>query len=347
MSPMLARLTLALLLIAAPASAAPPEVRGVSLAHLHHGGGVDGYGSDACRAQLDAIAALGANRVALTTFAFMEAVDRPAIRATFGSEDRGGALARTVADARARGLRVLLKPHVWSRDFARGKWPGDVRMASEAEWDAWFAAYTVFVLRHARIAQEAGAEALSIGCELQSATEPHLTPRWRKLIAEVRAVYKGHVTYSAAWEEWQQIGFWGDLDSIGTNAYWKLTDVPADGSATDDAALRAGWARVYERLEPFARRQGRPVCFTELGYSPSRLAPSEPWAYHVVNPDPELQARLYRVALEEAAKRDWVAGAFVWKWYTSADWQRHEPDEPFAIQNRPLVIEAIRAAWRE
>src|SRR5262245_11356502 len=109
-------------------SATAEPVRGVSLAHVHRRG--FGYGSDECREQLAQIAKLGANWVAITEFGFMKSCTDPHIR--FGGGDRSmneDDLRRTVADAHAAGLKVLLKPDIWCHDFhAMKKWHGDIKM---------------------------------------------------------------------------------------------------------------------------------------------------------------------------------------------------------------------------
>src|SRR5689334_18293751 len=56
----------------------PAPVRGICLASLHRG--EMSYGGEACRKQLQEIAALGANWVAITDFAWMRAVDDPHVR---------------------------------------------------------------------------------------------------------------------------------------------------------------------------------------------------------------------------------------------------------------------------
>lgn len=313
------------------------KVRGVSLAHLHARGA--GYGSEACREQLKRIAEAGANWVSITDFAYMPAVDSPDLR--FGG-DRSMTrddIVKVIRDAHELGLNVMIKPHIWSRDFHRDRWAGDIRMNTEADWDAWFENYSQYILYNAQIAAETNAAAISVGVELGGTAEQ--SARWRSLIARVRAVYSGHVTYCANFDEYHKIDWWDALDCVGIDAYWSLSQ------KTDpkDEELRAAWAAIYEDLIPFARRFGKPVCFTEIGYTASTRAAIEPWSNQMVGEDGELQRRLYRVALDEASKRPEIVGVFVWKWFTAADWQRHERQDAFAIQDEPGVIEELRAAW--
>jgi hypothetical protein len=313
------------------------HVKGVSLAHMTRGG--RGYGSEDCRQQLAKIKALGGTWVSISDFAFMEAVDKPGVRHGRSSEADG--LRQVIIDAHAIGLKVLVKPHLWSRDFRgdNAKWHGDIVMKSDADWDEWFRQYGDYIVSQARLAAEMKTEAFCVGVEYGGTVMEET--RWRKLIANVRAVYGGKLTYAASFAEWKNVPWWDALDCIGIDAYFPV----ATTHKASEAELRAGWAKVYAELEPFVFKSGKQVCFTELGYSASADAGMQPWAYAVIEEDVEYQARLYKVALEEASKRDWVVGAFVWKWFTSEISAGRRRD-PFAMQDREPVIAVLRDAWK-
>lgn len=67
-----------------------------------------------------------------------------------------------IRDARALGLAVMVKPHVW----VEGSWAGAVEPQSPDDWRKWFEGYRAAIVPIARIAAEEGAAALSIGTEL-------------------------------------------------------------------------------------------------------------------------------------------------------------------------------------
>ncbi len=332
-------LAIALCLSLSAGALAGDAVKGVSLAHLHRRG--YGYGSEECRQELQRISALGANWVALNDFAYMPSVNSPVVSFNRDRSMSEADVRQTIRDAHAAGLKVLVKPHIWSREFwNNSKWHGDIAMSSEADWDAWFEQYGAYVLHHARIAQEEKADGLCLGVEYAGTVGQEA--RWRRLIAEVRKVYKGPLTYSAHWAEYDKIAWWDAVDVIGIGAYFPLAEV----DNPSEQAVRQGWARVYADLEALHRRTGRPICFLELGYTPATKAAREPWAYDVPEENTALQAMLYRVAVEEAAKRDFVIGVFVWKWFTSDEWRRFERHEPFDMQDREPVLEVLRNAWK-
>ena len=315
-------------------------VKGISLAHIHRRG--SGYGSDECRQQLEAIKATGANWIAINDFAYMQSVNDPGLRFERDGSMRREDIIQTIKDAHAIGLKVLVKPHIWSRDFWNGdKWVGQIEMKTDAEWKQWFENYTKYVLYNAQIAAETRADSVCIGVELVKTSERESD--WRALVAEVRKIYKGPICYSAEFQEWRNIKWWDAVDVIGITAYFPVAGV----DSPDDATIRAGWSKVYDELIPFAARFNRTICFTEIGYTPSTTAAREPWSSKIGGEDAQLQARLYRIALEEAAKRDQLVGVFAWKWFTSRQWRRHEHADPFAIQDQAMVLDVLQQAWRQ
>jgi hypothetical protein len=270
-----------------------------------------------------------------------------------------------VARAHESGLRVMYKPHLemahrrLSEDeraalrapdgparrqaiarleaerAARG-WHGAIEMRDEAAWRAWFANYEGYLLDHARRAQEAGADVFCVGREIDR-TVLRREADWRRLIARVRSVYRGPLVYSAHHDSFGDLGFWDALDFVGVAAYFPLSS----SRDPDLAALEAGWAAVLPRLEAVARRTGRPVLLTEVGYPAVPGAAREPWREEGGPADPRLQARCYEAALRAAAGRPWLQGTFFWLWEgVSAPPFR---DRSFTIQGKPAAF--VMAAY--
>src|SRR5205814_5804340 len=111
-------------------------------------------------------------------------------------------------------------------------------------WRAFFTSYRAFLLHHALLAEREGFDGLVVGHELVSATRAD-PARWRALIAEVRRVYHGTLTYGANWnEELERIPFWRDLDCVGVSFYPPLTAHAGAGDAELEAGARVALARL-------------------------------------------------------------------------------------------------------
>ena len=98
--------------------------------------------------------------------------------------------------AHDRGMRVFWKPAVNCLD---GTWRArisffDHDVPCETKWSGWFASYQAFQLHFAALAQQAGADMLILGCEMTQAERREA--EWRRLIAAVRSVYAGAVSYN-------------------------------------------------------------------------------------------------------------------------------------------------------
>ncbi len=138
---------------------------------------------------------------------------------------------------------------------------------------------------------------------------------WHRVIDAIQARYTGLLTYSANWDEEQQVGFWDRLDLVGINAFYPLAEQPG-ASLT---VLRQGGRERARRLGEWAQREGRTVLFTEFGYTARPDPAVHPWEWpedlHGVPVDEHAQADAYRALLEAFAPQPWFAGAMVWRYY--------------------------------
>jgi hypothetical protein len=292
--------------------------------------------AEAQRAHLDRFEAMGVQWLEVMTFARQPAVDAPAIQVSPAQKWPRA----FIAEARRRGFRVFLKPHVWSPQFYDGskRWRGSIRMADAAGWDRWFAYYERFLLAEAKRAAESGVEMLSVGLEYVEASKHGA--RWRALIAKVRRVYPGMLTYSADGNhELGHIDFWDALDVIGVNAYFALSD----GADPAPVALALGWLPHLIRMEALVTRFKRPVVFTEAGYPSIVGAAARPWQWPngQEEADAALQARAYEQLMVACTSVPWCRGVYWWKWYERPESTPVSHD--YTPRGKPA--EAVLARW--
>ena len=309
---------------------------GVCLAHsvrLDHG-----YLSAACGRELAHLRDLGVGWVSLTPFGYLPAPDVPEIipMSDAGPDaETDEAVCEAAARARALGLRVWLKPHLWTRGFV-----GDLAFRPEG-WERFFARYRVFILHYALLAQREHLDGLVVGHELTSAALGH-PDRWRELIAAVRRVYGGTLTYGANWgEEVKDIAFWDALDLVGVSFYAPLADAPSH----DVRAMRARARQALADLKAVGQRAGRPVLIVEAGYPPRPAAAVKPWE-EGRGDDPEAQRACYEALVSALEPETWVAGVFWWKWFTSES-AGGEGDASYSPRGQPAqaVMTQAWGAW--
>ncbi len=289
---------------------------------------------------LEGLKGEGVTTVVVVPFGWMEARDAPAVRmnpdARWYSEGDAGIRALDRA-ADSLGLALVLKPHLWVRD---GTWSGEVAMAREADWQAWEASYQAFADHYARLSAEIGAPFFVVGTELGAAALAR-PAFFRALAVRARSLSGMPVTYAANWDEAARLRIWDAYDAIGVNAYFPLANSAAppatDAGATSptDADLARGWAPHVATLDALARRTGRPVLVTEVGYRSAAAAAARPWEHArrgdaPARPDTALQARLYRAFFARVWAQPWCAGAVIWKVYGS-----EMPDERVADDYTP------------
>ena len=255
------------------------------------------------------------NWISQTPFAWQSSPDDPSIRMNtnrehswWGESDEG--IAETTQLARKSNIKTLLKPHLW----VRGSWPGEIKMSNEKSWSEWFSNYQEFILHYARLAEKNKIEIFCIGTELSIASSRET--EWRKLIEEIRKVYSGKLTYAANFnEEYEQVKFWDALDFIGIQAYFPLSKT--NNPTVEE--LANNWSTHSQSVEKVYKKFNKPVIFTEIGYKSTEDAAIEPWKWPQENreatPSNETQAKCYEAFFKSVWKKEWLAGAYFWKWY--------------------------------
>jgi len=315
--------------------------RGISVAHNYQHDGERGYGSKTSSATLRELAELGVEWVSLTPFGFMRSLGEAEVHAIGGyrageTDDR---MRREIAQAKALGLKVMLKPHIW---IVGGQWRGEIELPDPQAWRQWFDSYQRWILAYADMAEAQGADILVIGVELRS-TERRQESRWRALAAEVRKRFGGKLTYSANWDDIAAVPWWDAVDYIGIQFYPPL----AEEKDAKPSSLRARVTEQLDAIEGVSRRHQRPVLLTEVGYRAASDALVRPHAWPerttAVPFDPQVQALGYQVLLEAVRARPWVRGLYWWKWFTDPG-TREEGRAGFSPRGKPAES-ILRAAY--
>jgi sugar/nucleoside kinase (ribokinase family) len=204
-----------------------------------------------------------------------------------------------VREARRRGWKVCLKPVVNSAD---GTWRGhigffDQDVPGEPTWDEWFASYTTFVVHHARIAAEEGAEMFCVGCEMVRADARE--EQWRELVRQVREVYAGLVTYNCDKYQEDRLTWWDAVDVISSSGYYPT----------------GTWERHLDRIERVVAREDKPFVFLEAGCPSREGSAARPNDWTLAGaPSGDEQAAYLEEMFEACSRRPWVSGFFLWDW---------------------------------
>jgi len=288
-------------------------------------------------ATMDVASSLGADWVAIGPSVAMTDLERPVI--DIPDDDSG--LRAAIRSARGRGLEVMLLPRIESDAFfvPPFPWRGSLRMASDALWDQWHQAYERMLLHYAALATEEQVALLCIGLEYRHAVT-HSPGRWRRMIQRVREVYPGKLTYSANWDgEFEAVSFWDALDYVGIGAYFEVGHRASEGRLS----IINNWRPARRRLRRIARETGRPILFTETGYTALAEAARHPWKWQDDRTpllDAEHQAACWDALFTVFAREPWFAGLFVWRLQAGG----REPWD-YDITGKPAE-ETVRAWFR-
>ncbi len=257
----IALLTVLALLWLAAAPAAHAATRGVEKGVSFTGYWNDSYVGSAPHASLRALRATGANWVMVLVTVYQDDIEATTISRTEPNTPIDASLRSIIGYAHHIGLKVMLKPQL---DLLNDPthWRGQIGPDfTDAEWTAWFASYDEQIVHYAQLAAATHCEQFSVGCELDS-TVGH-EAAWRQVIADVRAVYHGKITYAddQITTAPRAVAWWDAVDLIGQDAYPTLST----RLHPTVAQLETGWAHYDRPLLRLQRRFDKPVIFTEIG----------------------------------------------------------------------------------
>ncbi|MEM9258867.1 MAG: hypothetical protein AAGA62_04410, partial [Bacteroidota bacterium] len=303
----------------------------------------NGYGGEKIKPSMASLAELNVNALAVVPYTFMRNPDKahPLFIPRDAGSENDWATARSIREAHAKGWFTMLKPQIW---LGGGHWPGDVDFQTEADWDSWFEAYRYWIKHYAVLAEREQVGALCLGTELVKTTLKH-PDKWRAIIAEVRTIYSGQLTYAANWgEEFEGFTFWEDLDAIGLNSYYPIHD----GETVDQAALNAGAMKWMKMAADVSRKTGKPLWLTEVGFR----SVDQPWK----NPHAEAgerkanplhQAACYQALAEAAKATPELKGMFIWKWPSYLGGNRRSRGFTPSGKAAALTLGEFYGAWTE
>ncbi len=240
-----------------------------------------------------------------------------------------------IREAHSLGLKVCLKPVV---NVADGTWRANIGffdwdVPNEPSWTQWFASYTAFILHAARIAEAEGCEMFCIGCEMVRADgqEAH----WRRLIAAVREVYSGPITYNCDKYQEDHVTWWDAVDVISSSGYYPI----------------GTWEQHLDRIGSVVAATGKPFFFMEAG-CPSREGSAQlPNDWNLLGaPSGAEQLEYYRVMLDACRDRSWVRGLMLWDWpaalYSAAEAASNDDYCPYGKPAAPFMT-AQYTAWKD
>nr|WP_316936946.1 glycoside hydrolase [Kordia jejudonensis] len=291
---------------------------------------------------IDPVIKLHANYAAIMPFGFMKKLAATEIihntdRQWFGETRKG---AKQYAELlQKNNIKIMIKPQIW---VWNGEFTGFITMENEADWKAFEASYERFILEYASLAEEINAEMLCIGTELHKfvAARPAF---WKEFIGKVQKVYKGKLTYAENWDSFDKVPFWEQLDFIGVDAYFPLSEEKMPSVES----LQKGWQSHKEKMQALSKKLNRKVIFTEYGYRSVDYTGKEPWDSSRKGKTLNLKAQ--EVALQamynEFWNEEWFAGGFIWKWFHNYEKSGGLKDFNFTPQNKPAE-EIVRQQYK-
>jgi len=165
----------------------------------------------------------------------------------------------------------MINPIIHYRDINVSPWRGGLTPTFDS---LWFNSYFKTLSTIIDLTREHNVEIFSVGSELNALQTK--TVHWIDLIAKIRKIFDGRITYSANWDLLENIGFIDNLDFLGVSAYYGLSDT--DSPSQEE--LESNWlkAKIYLMYLQEIKLQ-IPIVLTEVGYASQNGISMQPWNY--------------------------------------------------------------------
>jgi hypothetical protein len=291
---------------------------------------------------IPALDRIGAQWIALTPFAYMNSNTDPTINFPCDKNwwaDLPENMISVIQDARKFGKKLVLKPHFWVEGSG---WAGTLDFDSVG-WIQFEKNYAAYIMRWAVFAEMHNIEMFCFATELKTVVKKR--PKFiKRLIKHIRKFYRGRLMYAANWDDYQRFPFWDDLDFIGVDAYFPLTDTKTP-SAEEVHQL---WKPYADELGRFALKKRKLIVFTEYGYRSVHQPVWKQWEIeynsHYENANMEAQVNSYEGLFRAVWNEPWFAGGFIWKWYPEpVHYTRTTHNSDYTPQDKPT--EATILKW--
>jgi len=280
------------------------------------------FSSASAKQAFQTIASLGSNSIELTARIWTQTGTSNSVFADPAKTESDASLLAGFQAAHDAGLSVLFKAALSTLNGTR------ISSLAPADIASFFDSYKAEIVHLATIAQASGVEMFAIGNEMSSLSGEQYRGYWTDLIAAVREVYHGELTYAAATDEASHVSFWDQLDIIGVNTYPPLT--ASDAPTVED--LVEAWTSVpvnpyyaaafdykspVDFLHALAVQYDKPLVMTEVGYRSldgTAIAPGS-WTSNGTS-DVMEQADAYNAFFQvwTAHGGSWLKGVELWQW---------------------------------
>jgi glycosyl hydrolase family 113 len=250
-----------------------------------------------------------------------------------------------ITELHNKGMKVMLKPHVDSLD---GTWRGAI---APLNVPAWFTNFNTFILHYANLAQANGVEMLCFGTEYSSMSGSANLVSWTDTINQIRNAYSGPLAYAAnasstSGDEYTHVSFWNQVDVIGLDGYFSLTN----HANPTLAELVAAWTsnkngeNLIAAVQNFAAAHpNQPVIFTEIGYRSVAGGNIHPWDFSTGTVVSDQEQRDCMEAMYEVwSQQTAIKGDFWWAWPVNPPVLATDTD--YNPRNKPA--EAVLQAWQ-
>lgn len=213
---------------------------------------------------------------------------------------------------KSKGLKVSLRFYI---DLLDKNWRAKLK---PKDFDLFFKKFEIELVAFSKFAQRNKVDTLLMGSELEKLTKPEYYKYWIKIIAQIRKVFKGQLSYAANGnlsvyknKEYSWIKFWDRLDFISITYYppsLKVLETSSDFLKHHKNSLKD--------LENFGKKLNQKVVLAEVGFPLAKNGYKKP--YEWVWPDGKIDKNEQYKSIKgfiESFNTTELDGYYIWRYY--------------------------------
>jgi hypothetical protein len=207
-----------------------------------------------------------------------------------------------IADARAAGLAVTLRPYLDQtslKAFGNQYWSGVIHPAHLPQW---FASLTRLLTPYLALARHSGVGTFVVGSEFNSLSN---SKYWPPLLATAARIYHGHLSYADNWDQYAANVVGVPVKNVGLDAY--PPQLVRNGASVQQ--LTNGWLGWFDHAKSALRSR---TTIYEVGIVATAGAYRLPYAWSLKGAYSAATQRNWFMAACLGARKALVPGIFYW-----------------------------------
>lgn len=275
------------------------------------GYGRSSYKPDLIKRYADSLTQIGANTASLLITCHSDNINSSNIDCNSFDTPSKAEIIKAAKILKDRGFAINLRVYIDLKDSTwRCLW-------NPADKNSLFSQLEETLVSYANLAASLNVTSLIIGAEYCHLTKAEHKEKWLKIIAKIRTLYHGAISYGAnasneneAFSEYKKVSFWSELDWIGIDYYFPLNK----SQSINYKNLYLHHQTELKKMVRFAQQHKKPLAIIEVGFPIEETGAYEPFSWQLTTPiNATYQSLNFKAFFNAYQRYDLSSALFIWR----------------------------------